>query len=375
MIHVEIVKPAPGTIGPFIRLTDAVYRGDPNHVAMSRRELVKLLTGKDNELFSQGIQRFFLAYDDDKPVARVLAGIDLRRNAQTGLHEGYFSLFESYDNIDYARAVLDAASAFLKEHGITAMYGPVAPYYTDLTRGLLVEGFDGPPVLFNPYNPPYYAELLKEYGFEKERDYLAYMMDSEDMQSAERFAPLYERVQQRFGFRVRNLDLNKQSLPHVAQDIASVIAEAAPEEPGQYLPTGDDMLSLLKRIKRVYRPELAVMAYAGSRPIGVMIAIPDYNRVLKARRGRNDPISLLLGEFERSRIDTARCPMQYVVPDYQNKAVNAAMLYQAWQGAKRLRIRRMEGSTVDETHLASVNNSSIAGGKRYRAYRMYSTNI
>ena len=90
MIHVEIVKPAPGTIGPFIRLTDAVYRGDPNHVAMSRRELVKLLTGKDNELFSQGIQRFFLAYDDDKPVARVLAGIDLRRNAQTGLHEGYF---------------------------------------------------------------------------------------------------------------------------------------------------------------------------------------------------------------------------------------------------------------------------------------------
>ena len=135
------------------------------------------------------------------------------------------------------------------------------------------------------------------------------------------------------------------------------------------------MLSLLKRIKRVYRPELAVMAYAGSRPIGVMIAIPDYNRVLKARRGRNDPVSLLLGELERSRIDTARCPMQYVVPDYQNKAVNAAMLYQAWQGAKRLRIRRIEGSTVDETHLASVNNSSIAGGKRYRAYRMYSKNI
>ena len=371
MIHVEIVKPTPAAIGPFIRLPDAIYHGDDNYVASPRREMARVLTGKENELFAQGIQRFFLAYDDDKPVARVMAGIDLRRNAQTGLNEGYFGLFESYNNIDYAHAVLDAASAFLREHGITAIYGPVAPYYTDLTRGLLAEGFDGQPVLFNPYNPSYYLELLEEYGFKKDRDYLAYLMEHEDMQSVERFAPLYERVQKRFGFRVRNIDLNKQSMPHIAQDIAAVIAEASPEEAGQYLPTGDDMLMLLKRIKRVFRPELAVMAYAGTRPIGVMIGIPDYNRVLKARRGRTDPVSRLIGELQRSRIDTARCPMQYVVPDYQNMAVNAAMLYQAWQGAKRLRIRRIEGSTVDETHTASINNSLIAGGKLYRRYRNY----
>lgn len=375
MIHVEIVKPAPGAIGPFLRLADDIYRGDPNYVPAPRRELLRRLTGGENELFAQGIQRFFLAYEDDRPVARVLAGVDLRRNAQTGLHEGYFSLFESYDHIDYARAVLDAAAAFLKEQGITALYGPVAPYDTDLTRGLLAEGFDGPPVLFNPYNPAYYVRLLEEYGFRKERDYLAYLLGEEDMRSAERFAPLYERVQQRFGFRVRTIDLDRQSLPHVAQDIASVIAQAAPEEPGQYLPTGDDLLALLGRIRRVWRPELAVMAYAGSRPIGVLIAIPDYNRVLRARRGREDVFSCLLGELERRRIDTARCPMQYVVPEYQNKAVNAAMLYLAWQGAKKLRIKKVEGSTVDETHLASVNNSLIAGGKKYRVYRNYRMEI
>jgi len=67
--------------------------------------------------------------------------------------------------------------------------------------------------------------------------------------------------------------------------------------------------------------------------------------------------------------------MQYVVSDYQNKAVNAAMLYQAWQGAKRLRIRRIEESTVDETHLASVNNTLIAGGKLYRIYRNHTMSL
>ena len=371
MIRVEIVKPTAGSIQSFIRLADDIYRDDPNYVALPRRELTKLLTGKDNELFSQGIQRFFLAYDDDRPVARVLAGIDLRRNAQTGLSEGYFSLFESFDSVDYASAVLDAAGAFLREHGITAIYGPVAPYYTNLNRGMLVDGFDGPPVFFNPYNPPYYPTLLEEYGFRKEKDYLAYLMDTQSIKNVERFAPMNERVQQRFGFKVRNIDLARDSLAHVSQDIASVIAEATPEEPGQYLPNTDDVMLLLKRIKGIFRPELAVIAYAGARPIGVLIGFPDINRVLRVRKGRLDPFSWLRGEIERRRIDTARCPMQYVVPDYQNKAVNAAMLYAAAQGAKQLKIKYFEGSTVDETQISSINNTLIAGGQLYRRYRVY----
>jgi len=370
MIHVEIVKPTASAMQPFIRLADEINGADPNWIRQPRREMTRLLTGKDNELFAQGIQRFFLAYDDDKPVARVLAGVDLRRNAQTGRSEGYFSLFESYDNMDYASAVLDAAAAFLKEHGITQVVGPVAPYYTDLNRGLLVEGFDGPPVLFNPYNPPYYQRLLEDYGFTKERDFLAYLIEVDSM-NLERFAPLNLRVQQRFGFKVRNIDLNRENIARVAQDIATVIAEATPEEAGQYLPTTEDIMSFLQGVKPVFRSELAVIAYAGTRPIGIMIGVPDYNRVLKASGGRSDPLSWLLGRLAVAHIDTARCPMQYVVPEYQNKAVNAAMYYHAAQGARRIGVRNIEGSTVDETHIASINNTLLAGGKQYRVYRRY----
>ncbi|MHC1786012.1 MAG: hypothetical protein AB9880_02965 [Christensenellales bacterium] len=370
MIHVDIAKPTPGGIQAFIRMPEAVYREDPNWVAPIRRQLIKQLTGKDNELFSQGIQRFFVCYDDQRPVARVLAGIDMRRNAHIKENQGYFSLFESLDNASYARAVLDAAAAFLREHGVTRLIGPVAPYYTDLDRGLLVQGFDGPPVLFNPYNPPYYQKLLEDYGFRKERDFLAYMIETDDA-PIQRFAPLSGRVQQRFGFKARNIDLNRENIARVAQDIATVIAEATPEEPGQYLPTTDDIIALLRRIKPIFRKNLAVIAYAGSRPIGVLIGLLDYNRVLRRRRGRSDPLSWLLAALETPRIDTARCPMQYVVPEYQNKAVNAVLLNRAIEGARKLRIRHIEGSTVDETHSASVNNTLMAGGKLYRVYRQY----
>lgn len=370
MIRVEILKPTPQMIQPFIRLADAIYKEDHHWVAPSRRDLIRLLTGKDNELFQQGIQRFFLAYDNEKPVARVLAGVDVHRNAQTGQNEGYFSLFESYNNIDYARAVLDAAKAFLKAHGVSRLLGPQAPEYTLLTRGLLVEGFDGPPVLFNPYNPPYYEELLTAYGFEKERDYFAYLMEVDNMET-ERFEPLNARVQQRFGFKARNIDLNRESIGRVAQDIATVIAQATPEEPGIYLPTTQDIVKLLRRMRPFYRMNLAVIAYAGTRPIGVLLGLLDYNRMLSRRRGRSDPFSQLWGLLAAPRIDTARCPMQYVVPEYQNKAVSAVLYYRAVEGARKLGIKRIEGSTVDEHNKATINSAILAGGKQYRTYRSY----
>ena len=38
---------------------------------------------------------------------------------------------------------------------------------------------------------------------------------------------------------------------------------------------------------------------------------------------------------------------------------------------KKLGIRYIEGSTVDETHSASINNALITGGELYRVYRNY----
>ena len=176
-------------------------------------------------------------------------------------------------------------------------------------------------------------------------------------------------------YTVRNIDLSLENIARVSQDIATVIAEATPEEPGQYLPTTEDIMSMLYRVKPILRKNLAVIAYAGSRPIGILLAVLDYNRVLRRRGGRSDPFSKLVSLLETPRIDTARCPMQYVVPDFQNKAVNASLYYRALEGARHLKVRYIEGSTVDETHRASVNNSQAAGGKLYRVYRNYQKEI
>lgn len=370
MIHVEIVKPTKQGLRHFIQLPFDIYRKDKNWAPPARHDLTRALTGKGNDFFSRGIQRFFLAYDDDKPVARVLAGVDLRTTAQRGEATGYISLFESYNNYEYAESVLSAAMRFLKENGARQVFGPIAPRYDLLNRGMLVDGFDGPPVLQNAYNQPYLPELLEQFGFGKWRDYLAYDIATDKI-PIDRILPMAGRIRERFGFQVVPINFNRANLIRVAQDMSAVIIEATPDEPGSYLPTTEDLLQLFKRIKPWLRNQTAMMAYAGSRPIGVVVGFVDSSPAMIGTDGRRTPWNWLRRVVKTGSTTTSRCPMQYVIPEYQNKAVNTVLLAEAVKGAKQLGIRRIEGSLVDETHLASINNTLTAGGKLYRRYRVY----
>jgi len=370
MIHVEIVKPTPKALKPFIQLPFDIYRKDPNWAPPMRRDLVKALAGADNDFFTRGNQRLFLAYDNETPVARVLAGVDLLLSSRLQVETGYISLFESYENYEYAHAVLDAAMRFLREHGAKQVFGPIPPRYDLLNRGLLAEGFDGPPVMFNAYNTPALPQMLEKFGFEKWRDYLAYDIPA-DKVPVERVLSMADRIRERFDFRVEHVDFARSNLIRVAQDLSRVISEAEPEESFSDPPTTDDLLALFKRIKPWLRNEIAVMAYAGSRPIGCVVGFLDATPVLKGTDGRRTPWNWLLRVLRTPRVTTVRCPMQYVIPEYQNKAVNAVLLAEAVNSGKRLGLKNVEGSLVDETHIASVNNTQSVGGRLYRRYRVY----
>lgn len=374
MIHVRIIKTSKRELKAFLQLPFDIYRQDSNWVPPQRHDLTQTLLGKENEFFARGVQRMFLAYNNETPVARVLAGVDENASSRLAQRVGYISLFESYDNYEYAQAVLDASMRFLKEQRVRRVLGPFPPRFDLLNRGLLIEGFDAPPVMENAYNTPALPQMLEQYGFTKWRDYLAYDIPVDNI-PIHRILPMAVRIRERFSFRTEQVDFSKNNLIRIAQDMSGVICEAAPDEPGEYLPTPEDLLMLFKRIRPWLRNETSVMAYAGNKPIGVVIGLLDSSPSLQGTDGRRTPWNLLRRKWKIHGTKTMRCPIQYVIPEYQNKAVNAVMLAQAVEGAKKLGICRVEGSLVDETHIVSINNTQTAGGKLYRKYRVYQINL
>ena len=365
MIRVEILAQTRAAMRPFVMLPFALYKNDPNWVAPLIGEQLKSLCEKTADP-----RRFFLVYDENKPVARVMAGVDTRLNERLGKKYGYIGLFECMQRPDYARTALDAACAYLKEEGMEMVIGPTSADFDDFSKGLLVQGFDGPPVIFNPYNPPYYAEYFEKCGFKKHRDHFAYFMrmDGFDLQRVEEIVP---RAKRRFGFRVQKLEFTKENEQRLLGDVTRVIREAFPAEWELNIPTYEDIAMVFSAYRRYYRPEMTMMAYAGNRPIGLVVAFPNYNQLLIKMKGRILPFGWLKFLLGKNKIYGARCNMQFVVPEYQNMGVNTAMFYEAYLEAKKLGIQWVEGSTVDETNAASINNTEKMGTHLYRVYRQY----
>ena len=371
MIHVAMLEKTKMGIRDFMDLPHRLYRSDPNWVPPMYGMQMKLLLGKNNPLLS-GEHAFFMAYDEGCPVARVLAGVDMRLNERIGEKRGYISLFECDQHMEHARAVLDAAVGYLRGLGMTRVVGPNTPGFDDFSKGLLLEGFDGPPMLFNPYNPPYYNEFFTQYGFAKHRDHYAYHLKLNEFPDRD-YQGLSELAQKRFDYRISHVDLQHADKGRLAAEVSRVIGEAFPDEWELLPPTQSDILDEMEALMRYTKTDLIVMAYSGTRPVGILVCFPDYNRLLKSSRGKLFPfgwLSLLFG-----KVKAVRCSMMFVTPDFQNKAVNMAMTLSAYARAKALGVEEVEASTIDETNTPSILATERTGAKRYRVYRQYELSL
>lgn len=373
MLHVREIAPTHSTLRDFVKFSLDLHQNDPNYILAPVEQQVRGLLGRHNALISNGVQNFLMAYDGEKPVGRLLAGIDFRAIQRLGERQGYISLFECVDDQSAANALFDAAKAFLKLNGITSIVGPMPAMFDDFGVGLLAEGFDTAPTFLSPYNPPYYEKLFVNAGFVKWMDHYAYDLPLSKLDDG-RYESVLWRAGKRFGYTVENIDL-KRDLKRRSREIARVIAESVPTEWDVLPPTSETLYRELKRVKRVLWPEYALMAYKEERPIGVLLLVPDLNTILRGLKGRMFPVGTFRMRFARSRIKRVRTVMLYVVPEFQNKGVELVMINRAMEAARQNGIEYAEASMINEKNLKMRLSTEKLGGKVSKVYRQYKLEI
>src|SRR6187549_2294141 len=115
-----------------------------------------------------------LAYDGDKIVGRIAAILNNAHNSYNKVNDGFFGCINDQET---ATSLFNTATDWLKKEEVTGKFlGPVN-FSTNEPCGLLVEGFDSPPVLMQTYNAPYYAQLIEGFGFAKDVDLIAWHWD------------------------------------------------------------------------------------------------------------------------------------------------------------------------------------------------------
>ena len=142
-------------------------------------------------------------------VGRICAMINPRYNEKYDKKRVRFGWFDLINDIAVARLLIETAEAWAKENGMDEIHGPL--FYNTLGRqGMLVDGFDKLAPFSCLYNYPYYVDMVQQLGFEKECDWLQYMMRA-DQDVEPRMKAIADRLMQRYKLRVADFDKLKKN--------------------------------------------------------------------------------------------------------------------------------------------------------------------
>ncbi|MBM4235674.1 MAG: N-acetyltransferase [Firmicutes bacterium] len=357
----------------FVELPWSLYKDDPNWIPPLLSDMLATLDPQKNALLRLGPSRFFLAYQNQQPVGRIGAGMDLRLNKAKGNHLGYITLFESIKDYRVAAALFNSATGWLKEQGATMVTGPQSPSNGDDYRGLLIDGFDSPPVLLNSYNPSYYSGFMEEYGFKKHFDRFAYYYDLSGG-PPERLTRGVALAQNKYGFSVRKIDLKNLNVERAI--IKKVVEDSMPDWPDMIPPSDEELIDEIEKLRQLAVPDLVLfIENKDGECLGFAVALPDYNQVLKHLNGRLFPTGFFKYLWYKRKMTGVRMFALFVTPQGRRRGVSAALYYYTMQNARRLGFTHGEGSTIHEFNTRMNIDAQKAGGRLYKTYRIYQLDL
>jgi GNAT superfamily N-acetyltransferase len=355
----------------FIRFLWKIYREYPAWVPPLMMDRKKLMDRKKNPFYKHSDAEFYLAEQDGIVVGRIAAIINHNHNKEHRENIGFFGFFECINDQRVADSLFDAAKKYLKDHGVTAIRGPMNPSVNDEV-GLLFEGFDLSPTVMMTYNPPYYVQLVEQYGFKKVKDLYAYLLDQKEVYT-DRFNRAHELVKQRQKVTFRTFDMKHYQ--DEVDTVKEIYNKAWARNWGAVPMTDEEFDALAVDLKSVIVPELVIIAEKEGKAIGFALSLPDINVPLKYNKNGY----LLTGIYhlltKKKKIDLVRVIVLGVIPEYQNTGAGAALFYETAINAKKLGYGYGEASWILEDNEAMVKSAEAMQGKITKRYRIYEMNL
>jgi GNAT superfamily N-acetyltransferase len=350
----------------FIHFPWRIYKDDPCWVPPLIKEQ-RVIFSPRYPFFEHGEMELFVARGGGEPVGRVAAIIDRSYVDHSKEKAGFFGFFEAVNDNGVARALIDTVCSWAKDRGMERIRGPFNPSTND-ECGLLVEGFQMAPMLMMPYNPPYYADLMKSAGLEKCRELYSYMIES-------RMPPKrLERIVRKVRKRWPSLTIRSVRLSRMAEELQIVrdIYNNAWSHNWGFVPiTESEMEFMASRLKPLVIEDLILFAEIDGEAVAFIASLPDYNQVLKRLNGKIGLIGALKFLYYSKKISDLRTMLLGVKYGYQRRGIEGLLYLETFKRGVKRGFKRSELSWVLEDNLLMRREIEVLGGRIYKTYRLY----
>jgi len=366
-MSIEIKELAESGLAAFIDFPYTLFRDHPHWVGELKKDTLHLL-GLGHPFWRHGERKLLMAYRDGRPAGRLAAIVNSAHNSFHGENCGFFGFFDCEDDKEAAAGLFAAAEKYLRAKGMDLIRGPVNPS-TNETCGLLVEGFDSPPMIMMTYNPPYYAGLIEAAGFAKAKDLLAFNMAVPAGLPA-RFEKLLKRIN-----RVGNITVDFVQISKLDAAIADLkdIYNSAWEKNWGFIPmTEAELDDLGLALKPMLKPDYLFFAKVDGKPAAFCLMLPDFNVPLKAARGTLTPLTILPFLYKMLfKIRAGRMLTLGVKKEFRGRGLEMFLIQKAMESGKKMGWEYGEMSwTLEDNTLINHTIESV-GGKVYKKYRLY----
>lgn len=356
----------------FIRLPARLHAADPHFVPPLEMERLDALRPGKNPYFEHAEAQFFLAVRNGRDVGRISAQVD-RLVKEPDL--GFFGLLAAEDDPAVVAALFDAAEAWLRERGRTRVRGPFSLSINEQT-GLLIDGFDTPPMVMMPHDPRYLAAHVEQMGYAKARDVLAYLQDvvagfPEDVMR------LVRRAENR-GIRIRHIDMRR--IDEEFGLVMDIFNDAWSENWGFVPFTPAELTHMARQLKPLLDPTWTAVAEYEGKAVGFAILLPNLNEVIRDFGGRLLPFNWLKMLLRLKRgVRTGRVPLMGVRRSFAGGLLGGmvplAMIHSLQVHAAPKGMRHGELSWILEDNRPMRRMIEALGAKAYKTYRIYEKSL
>jgi hypothetical protein len=365
----------------FVEIAYRLNRSDPNWVPPLKAEVRALIDPGKNPWFGHAQAQFFLAERDGEPVGRISAQVDrlVLEHMEPGL--GQWGMFEAADG-ETAGALLAAAEDWLRGRGMAKAMGPFSLSIWD-EPGLLVAGFDHPPMVMMGHNSPDYAGWIEAAGYRGIKD-----LYTHDVPSDRDFPPIVQRIvasgERNPRIRIRKVD--KSRFDEEAALILAILNEAWADNWG-FIPLTDAEIAYAgKKLRPIVLEDLILIAEydpgsepgAGFEPVAFMMALPDVNEFLADLQGELFPFGWirLLWRLKRMRPKGGRVPLMGVVKRLHATRLASQLAFMMIEYIRRAGhghygIVRAEVGWILDDNAPMLSIAEVIESRRNRVYRIY----
>lgn len=371
MIEIKTIEPTKAGLKAFTCFQIDLYKDNDCYVPPLVSDDVATLSPEKNPAFDFCESVYFMAFRDGKPVGRVAGIINRQVNETHGSKTARFGFIDFIDDREVSGALMDAVEKWARAKGMDRIIGPLG--FTDLDHeGMLVEGFGELSTMATIYNYPYYPEHMEALGYQKDSDWVEFVMDVPDA-IPDKYNRIADIVKKKFGLRVIKYKSRKRikeeygrALFHLINDAYDGLYEYSHLTERQIDYYIDIYLGLLNL------DLVTLVVDSNDALVGVGISMPSMSRALQKSRGRLFPFGwwhLLKGlKGKNDRVDLL---LVAVKPEFQNKGVNALLFQDLIPYYIRNGYKYAESNPEMETNAKVRGQWEYFSNRQHRRRRSY----